>query len=379
VRRALFVFCALSAPLFAADGNRGMWRLSVGPSFIGSIEAKMRVDNSAIVRASGFPLTLGGMRINARSRAEAIAAGDGTASGDGTRVFDDGAFYNPVDSASGNDGAYSWNWKLHDPSYYREPSYRGFVEHTAFCDVVDSSHALVGGDSEEWMPGIRVEAFRELYRSDDERPWGIDVALAFSYYFQRDVWKASGTAANSGVYEWRNDSNGEAQYILAGYGASQFHDGYWGAGTFDGPGAEIANAWTGPTLLENSSGRLTWSGKGSYREYSVEALVRPWWEPWDWLRLFVSLGIEVSRREFDWKLSASGTDGASYGEHTTEEDWRVLGLLGGGLSLQWNGFFVAGEALWRGGGDDLDVDGATVHGAVEHGDFALRAMFGYEF
>ena len=134
-----------------------------------------------------------------------------------------------------------------------------------------------------------------------------------------------------------------------------------------------------PTETWSSSHALRYSGDGDYHEYSIELLARPWWEPWDWLRLFASLGLEVSRREFEWSLSATGSDGSRYAESGEARDWRVLGLLGGGLSLCWHDFALAGEALWRFGGDDLDVDGRAVHGGIESGDWGFRLSLGYEF
>lgn len=54
-------------------------------------------------------------------------------------------------------------------------------------------------------------------------------------------------------------------------------------------------------------------------------------------------------------------------------------LLGGGFALQWRDLVLAGEALWRFGGDDLEVDGRTVHGGIEHGNWGFRLSLGYGF
>jgi len=394
VRRAsaILLVCALAVLSGRASETRerGKWRLTVGASVIGGVRTRLGADAGRMVQLSRFSSTVGqtdGVS-GSRSKAEAYALGAGLATADGERLFDGGARYNPNDSGHDLDGEYSWNWRLHDPT---EPGFRGFVERTAYHDVTEPEVSLQDegqvGDSTDWLPGLRVEASRELYCSEGARPWGVDVAVAFAYYFQRDLWKASGTAATSeatereGYYEWRNDSNDEAQYILDYYRDSQFDGSTWGVGTFDGPGAELANTWTGRPVETATpvAHALSYEGNGSYREYSIEFLARPWWEPWEWLRVFASLGVEVSHREFDWSMRVSGTDGSFYREGGTESEWRALGLLGGGLAVQWSGFFLAGEALWRFGGDDLRVNGKTVSGSVTHGDWGFRLSLGYAF
>lgn len=382
--------------------ERGKWRVSVGASVIGGVRPRMGANHSAMTALSGFGRSLGrsGGISSGRTKAAAYAAGSGEGDPNGVRRFDGGAWYNPHDSASANDPDWSWNWRLHDPHGVDPAGRKGFTEYTAYFDVSEtvSMSALDDGagyssDSSEWFPGLRVEAARELYCSEGERPWGVDLAVAFAYYFQRGLWRANGTAANAsaggrrneGYYEWWNDSDDTAQYILDYERGTQFHDGMWGAGSFDGPGAELeTSAWKFRDVATASeswsaSHTLRYRADGDYREYSIELLARPWWEPWEWLRVFASIGMEVSRREFEWSMSATGTDGSRFAESGDACDWRVLGLFGGGLSLRWNDFVLAGEALWRFGGDDLDVSGRTVNGSIEHGKWGFRIALGYEF
>ena len=405
--RALLV-SALATSAVAADSpdarqERGKWRVSVGASVIGPVKSNLGVSNARLRQLSGFGESLirsAAARHGVRPRAVAYAAGSGAADPNGVRRFDGGAWYDPRDAASRNDPDWSWNWRLHDPAGTDPDGRKGFVEYTTYSEDFESVALTTaeGGagdsrDSSEWFPGLRVEVARELYRSEGERPWGVDVAAAFAYYFQRGLWKADGTAATASVnghrengrYEWWNDSENTAQYILDYERATQFHGGMWGAGTPDGPGAELeTSAWKVRDVMTStetwsSSHALRYSGDGDYREYSIELLARPWWEPWNWLRLFASLGLEVSRREFEWSLSATGSDGSRYAESGEARDWRVLGLLGGGLSLYWHDFILAGEALWRFGGDDLEVSGRTVHGSIERGNRGFRLSLGYEF
>ena len=413
--RALLV-SALATSAVAADSpdarqERGKWRVSVGASVIGPVKSNLGVSNARLRQLSGFGELLirsAAARHGVRPRAEAYAAGSGAADPNGVMRFDKregddphvAAWYDPKDSASANDPDWSWNWRLHDPTGTDPDGRKGFVEYTSYSEDFESVALTTaeGGagdsrDSSEWFPGLRVEVARELYRSEGERPWGVDVAAAFAYYFQRGLWKADGTAATASVnghrenghYEWWNDSENTAQYILDYERDTQFHGGMWGAGTPDGPGAELeTSAWKVRDVMTSteswsSSHSLRYSGDGDYREYSIELLARPWWEPWEWLRIFGSIGAEISRREFEWSLSASGADGSRYAESGDACDWRVLGLLGGGLSLQWHGFVLAGEALWRFGGDDLEVSGRTVHGGIESGDWGFRLSLGYEF
>ena len=396
------ILCAMAVSAGWAEGERGAWRISVGGSVIGGVKPNIGANAGNMVRMSGFGSSIGhlGRSGNAgRSKDEAWALGSGEKHG-GKRVFDGGAWYDPKDSASANDPDWSWNWRLHDPSGRDPDGNKGFTEYTSYVEESETISTAIAGsgdgygsDSSEWFPGLRVEVARELYRSDGPRPWGLDIAAAFAYYFERGLWRVNGTAATAtvngsreeGKYEWWNDSEDTAQYILDYERATQFHGGMWGAGTFGGPGAELeTSAWNVRDVMTSteswsSSHSLRYSGDGDYREYSIELLARPWWEPWDWLRLFASLGLEVSRREFEWSLSATGSDGSRYAESGDACDWRVLGLLGGGLSLYWHDFILAGEALWRFGGDDLEVSGRTVHGSIERGNWGFRLSLGYEF
>ena len=380
-------------------GERGKWRLGVGASVIGGVRPRMGANHGMMSALSGFGRTIGRLGRFARgdrSKADAFAAGSGE--GDGVRRFDGGAWYDPRDLGSAGDQGWSWNWRLHDPQGADPDGRRGFTECTSYLEEYETcsmtlSDGGYGSDSPEWFPGLRVEVARELYCSEGERPWGVDLAAAFSYYFQRGLWKASGTAAAASVrggreegrYEWWNDSGDTAQYILDYERATQFHGGMWGVGTFDGPGAELeTSAWRFRDVATaseswSSSHSLRYSGGGDYREYSIELLARPWWEPWEWLRVFGSVGVEISRREFEWSMSVMGTDGSRYSEHGDVGEWRALGLLGGGFALQWHDFILSTEALWRFAGDDLDVDGRTVNGRIEHGNWGFRVSLGYVF
>ena len=382
--------------------ERGAWRISVGGSVIGGVKPNIGANAGNMVRLSGFGSSIGhlGRSGNAgRSKDEAWALGSGEKYG-GKRVFDDGAWYDPKDSASANDGGWSWNWRLHNPSGRDPDGRKGYTEYTSYAAESETISTAIPGngdgyssDSSEWFPGLRVEAARELYRSEGPRPWGLDIAAAFAYYFDRGLWRMNGTAATAtvngsretGKYEWWNDSEDTAQYILDYERGSQFHGGMWGAGTFDGPGAELeTDCWRwrdvpGGAQTWSASHALRYDGNGDYREYSIELIARPWWEPWEWLRVFGSIGLEISRREFEWSMSAVGTDGSRFSESGDETDWRALGLFGGGFALQWHDFVLAGEALWRFGGEGLDVNGRTVHGEIEHGNWGFRLSLGYEF
>lgn len=383
--------------------ERGNWRISVGASLIGAVGTNIRANHARMRELSGFGETLiesAAARHGWRHRAEAYAAGSGGAYG-GVRRFDDGAWFDPIDSGTPNDPNYTWNWRLHDPSEQDIVNHgKAFVERNAYDEIHE--YASVGegslyrcwnSDESSWYPGVRAELAYELYRSEDKRPWGVDLAAAFSYYFRRDLWKAGGEAGTAsvsgreetGYFEWWNDSHDEAQYVLDYYRDTQFDGSMWGAGTFAGPGAELAvDSWQVRDVMTGaadwSSGHsLRYFGYGDYQEYAIEILMRPWWEPWDWFRIFGTVGLEISRREFDWQMLVWGTEGAQCRDCGTEDEWRIFGLLGGGLSFQWRDFVLAGEALWRFCGDDMDVYGRTIRGSIEHATWGFQLSLGYEF
>lgn len=385
------------------EDERGDWRISFGPSLIGSVQSSIGLNHAQMRLLSGFGEQLmaeAAARRGWRHRAEAYGEGSG-ARNNGVRMFDDGAWFDPIDSGSVNDPDFSWNWRLHDPTEKDLARHgKAFVERTAYDEIHQTASILDGdplecwsSDASGWFPGLRAELAYELYRSEDKRPWGVDVAVAFAYYFQRGLWKTGGEAGvaqvsgheEKGYWEWWNDSHDEAQYILDYYRDTQFDGSMWGSGSFFGPGAELAvDSWKVRDVMTSSSSwssshSLRYCGYGDYQECSIELLLRPWWEVWQWLRLFGSLGLEISRREFDWNMDIWGTDDTRYRESGTEDEWRVLGLLGGGFAFQWWDFVLAGEALWRIGGDDLDVSGKTLKGGIEHGNWGFRMSLGYEF
>lgn len=396
----LLVCLSAGAEVETDRPERRQWRVSVGASVIGPVRASLGAKAATLSALSRFSQEFRSSTTRrGRSREEAYAAGAGTADPNGVRRFDGDAWYDPVDSASANDSEWSWNWRLHDPQGLDAGGYKGFTEYTAYSEISEVTTMEivngggVNGDSSEWFPGLRVELARELYVSEDERPWGVDFAVAFAYYFRKGLWKADGTAAtgaingrqNEGYYEWWNDSGDTAQYILDYERETQFHDGLWGAGSFDGPGAELANAaWQ---YREVATGAETWSsaqslryhGEGDYREYSIELLARPWWEPWERVRLFGSIGLEISHRAFKWSMEATDGAGAWFSERGKEEEWRLLGLVGGGLAVSWHDFTLAGEALYRFGGEDLDVVGQSVSGHITSGEWGFRLSLGYSF
>jgi len=388
------------------EPSRRAWHVSVGPALIGGVRPKLGLDTGRMVQASGFATAQTASRLSTAplgpTREAAYAAGAGVDE-DGQpvrRVFDGGAWYDPVDAATaaGYDNGYSWNFRLHDPAGLDPDGRKGFVETTAYVverETIVSETVAPGrvDDDAECMPGVRLEVARDLYVSDDERPWGVECAVGFACYFARDVWKDAGTAATAAVegsrdyrhFEWWNDSHDEAQYILDYYRETQFQGGMWGVGSSLGPGMELASdAWK----VRDVRDRLeTWSGAhalryhahGDYEAYALDFLVRPWWEPCDWLRVFGSVGLEVAYREFSWSLSVAGTDGSHASERGRERDVGVCGLLGGGVAVTWHDFFLTGEVLWRCGGNDLKVDGAAVHGDIETGDWGIRIALGYSF
>ena len=261
-------------PLLAAEEGEGSsgfgaWRLSVGGALNGGVRPS--------VRSSGAFRGLAVLPALPAGQGKAAAAAKHTADGTGRVTFGDG-FIDPNSDAAVP--GRTWNWRLPESAaqgnsfvmedYYVEP---GAVTEYAGGHV---------GDGDQYEPGISVELSRTLW-SDKERGWGVDLALAVSYFFGNDIYDAHGTYGRSQSYEtgkYRTEIDGtgvlDDPWVTA-------VGGYYGIGSATGPGPLLptVNLSANPMAIVTGGGTVnaasSFDASGDYRELEMFLMARPWY------------------------------------------------------------------------------------------------------
>ena len=361
-------------PLLAAEGGEesgfGAWRLSVGGALNGGVKPS--------VRSSGAYRGLAVLPAVPAGRSSGQVPKWNSATG---IDFGGGAFINP-NSDYGLDG-YTYNWRL------PESAVRGgnFVMESAYVDAGTVTEYAGGhvGDGDQYQPGISVELSRTLW-SDKERGWGVDLALAASYFFGNDIYDAHGTYARSQSY-----TEGKSVTTITGgdvldpdYGADPV-GGWYGGGqaSFNGFGALGFGAGSITTVPVTTGGGTvnaasSFDASGDYRELEMFLMARPWYEITDWWRVFGEVGLAVSWSQFDFEYSAIGA-GGRLGSSEDFSEWRCYGVAGAGTMFRLGSFDLSVDFLGRFLNDDLDCNGKYCSGSIEKSDWLMRVMVGWEF
>ena len=359
-------------PLFAAEEGEGAsgfgaWRISVGGALNGGVRPSVR-SSGAYRGLVVLPAIPSGKPSSAMPKWDATGID-----------FGGGAFVNP-NSDYGLDG-YTYNWRLPQSAVQGG----NFVMESPYVDAGAVTEYAGGhvGDGDQYQPGISVELSRTLW-SDAERGWGVDLALAVSYFFGGDIYDAHGSCARSQGY-----TTGKSVTTIPGgdvlnpdYGADPV-GGWYGGGSpsFNGFGAL---GFGGISTVPVTTGRGTvnaassFDASGDYRELEMFLMARPWYEITDWWRVFGEAGLAVSWSQFDFGYSAVGT-GGRLGSSEDFSEWRCYGVAGAGTVFRLWHFDLSLDFLARFLNDDLDCNGKYCSGSIEKADWLMRVMVGFEF
>ena len=359
-------------PLLAAEEGEGSsgfgaWRLSVGGALNGGVRPS--------VRSSGAFRGLAVLPDLPAGQGKAAAAAKHTADGTGRVTFGDGGYINPNSDSAVPE--YTSDWQLTKESLLAGAVEDNYVEPGAVTEIA-GGHV---GDSDQYEPGVSVELSRTLW-SDKERGWGVDLALAASYFFGNDIYDAHGTYGRSQSYEtgkYRTEIDG-AGVLDDPWGTAV--GGYYGIGSATGPGPLLptVSLSANPTPVPGSIGGGTvnaassFDASGDYRELEMLFMLRPWYEIKDWWRVYAEVGVGVSWGRFD---ASFHSEGISAKEKFTQ--WDCYGVAGLGTVFLYDDWTLGIDFLGRFWRDDLDVDGRYVSGSIERSDWGFRVMIGYEF
>ena len=350
-------------PLLAAEGGEGSgfgaWRLSVGGALNGGVKANVR----STYDYRGLS-TLPGARPTWNNTTGIDLGG--------------GAYVNP-NSDYGVDG-YTYNWQL--PASAVQPDGSVVYEST----FTDGTAGDVKND-DQYQPGISVELSRTLW-ADEEAGWGVDLALAVSYFFGNDIYSAHGTTTK---YTTTIPGGAEADPAVdPAYAPDPVADEsgrlWYGGGreSFYGFGALNYQRFASgavvpvPSVAGAAAGGSSFSASGDYSELEMMLMVRPWYEVTDWWRVFGEAGLALSRSEFEFSYSAVGGNGRVSASEDFSE-WRCYGVAGAGTMFRLGSFDLSVDFLGRFLNDDLDCNGRYSQGSVEKADWVLRVMAGFEF
>ena len=361
-------------PLLAAEEGEGSsgfgaWRISVGGALNGGVRPSVR-SSGAFRGLAVLPALPAGQRKDA-------AKAKHTADGTGRVTFGDGGYINPNSDSAVPE--YTSDWQLTKESLLAGAVEDNYVEPGAVTEVV-GGHV---GDSDQYEPGISVELSRTLW-SDKERGWGVDLALAASYFFGNDIYDAHGTYGRSQSYEtgkYRTEIDGagvlDDEWVTAS-------GGYYGIGSATGPGPLLptVSLTANPMAIVTGGGTVnaasSFDASGDYRELEMFLMARPWYEITDWWRVFGEVGLAVSWSQFDFEYSAIGA-GGRLGSSEDFSEWRCYGVAGAGTVFRLWQFDLSIDFLGRFLNDDLDCNGKYCSGSIEKSDWLIRAMVGFEF
>ena len=370
----LAVACAGFAVLFASADEEeretfGKWHVGVGAAFNGGLRANLHTRNMPVPQMSASGLGGG------RSWADAWDAAN-------RREYDGGGFIRPD---SDDDGRFTTNWKLPEGDYLGGGQ---FLLHNTYSEYEPGNVVRSGGNSsqDEIQYGVSVEFSRELWIHDeeDEHRWGVDFAAAFSYFFQRDVYRTHGAMSRADVAR-----EGDIQTTVDDPDAMFLYDleldspalGMYGHGSYDvmegGPSLEfgrIGRPQEVPASEKSYSASRGYAASGDYQELEMLFMFRPWYEITDWWRVFAEAGVGVSWGRFD-----SSFHGAGISHDEDFSQWDCYGVAGLGTAFRYDDWTLGVDFIGRFLRDDFDVDGKYVRGSIDRSDWGFRVMLGYSF
>ena len=349
------------------------WHLSVGGAFNGSVRARVGLRNLPEPRAYAIPLGL--------TQAEAERDALNRRYGEGFIADDDMTPYSGTTE----------NWRLPVDSY--DENLGQFKLRNPY-EFIDEGPMIghQGGDrsSDKCQYGASVELAHELWIRDEneEHRRGIDFAAAFSFFFQRDIYRAQETVkSKTRVGESAYVTDVDARDTMFSYieetdpaYRNYAQDGMYGMGSkvaIGNPALILDDIHPGdmeaPTYRDEIFEKA-YRSRGDYRELEMLFMFRPWYEIKDWWRVFAEVGVGVSWGRFD---STVRGEGLFRKEHCSQ--WDCYGVAGLGTAFRYDDWTLGIDFLGRFLRDDFEVDGKYVDGEIRRADWGFRVMLGYEF
>lgn len=360
----LMILPAVAEPELVAEqaeqSGFGAWRVSAGGNIGFGLKTKLgfktprRVYSGPTSSALGTPADISA-RLASGERAD----------------FLDGAY---IDPNGGMPAPYTRNWQLPVSSLDRSTG-AVTLESAQTADGVGGR-----GSDDETAFGASVELARTLFAH--EKGFGLDFAAGFLWMRCNNCYKASssGTYAGRSTYVY-TPSPGSANAAVLTSPFLKPNGGYYGVGSPNGMGPVLDWFDFGPSTVSQTSGTGTYSmhAEGDYEEWTLSLMLKPWWEVTDWCRLTGTVGLGITRSEFDCKVSGVFSDKGRYSSHKSFHDWQCYGLGGVGAVFRLGRFDLSFDVLARLGQDDMKVHSEAVSGKIERPNIILACAVGFEF
>lgn len=345
------------------------WRITGGAEFGGPVNANVRMRGAGGAHGN-VPMTTPGA--SAKEAEEAVAYRGGRID------YGNGAFIDPASSIE-EDPNWTWNWHL-------PPSAKtGLAGSSSYREVTATESIVRTGASDDgWNPGVSLEFARTLW-TWDEHPFGVDFAFGLAWQrcnnlvsseqlsYVRDETVRSGAYATSlGEQKWFDDP-----WTLPE------DDGYYGAGTYNGPGPVMDLALLGTERTSASESATRYAERvrvqGDWEEWDFRFTLKPWWEVTDWLRLYGTVGLELARTHFGMNVGWSASDGQRGGRGRDFDEWQVNGLAGLGAAVNWKHMTLGADFMARFLQQDLTINDREMYGTIDRQTWFFRVYVGAEF
>ena len=370
--KKLLTILAVAAAMAAAmpsyadatdEGSSGFsgWRVSAGARFGFGLRTKLR-----------FGVPGNAVYVPTSPALGSPAAIDNALNVLGNRVsFLDGAF---IDPSSGTMASpYTQNWRIPVSA----------LNTTTGAITLNSAQTTGGaagyGADDDTAFGTSIELSRTLYA--DERGFGVDFAAGLSWMRCNNCFKssASGTYLGSSTYVYTPSMTGSNYSLLT----SPFLTptaGYYGSGS-PGMGPVLDYSDINATTLSQTTGSSDFSvsGSGDYEEWEISLLLRPWWEVTEWWRLTGTIGVGVTRSEFEGIVNGVLSGSGAYSARNTYHEWNCYGIAGLGTVFRLWRLDLSFDVLARFLQDDFSINSDLFSGTISKPNIIFCSSLGFEF
>ena len=337
------------------------WRVSAGARFGLGLRTKLRF---------GVP---GNAVYVPTSPALGSPAAIGAALSSGGRVsFLDGAF---IDPSSGTLAApYTQNWQI--PVSALNPTTGAITLNSA-----QSTGGAAGyGADDDIAFGTSIELSRTIYAN--EKGFGVDFAAGLSWMRRNNCFKssASGTYLGSSTYVYTPTTTSSNFGVLT----SPFltpSGGYYGSGSPTGVGPVLdVSDFNATTISQTtSSSDFSVSGSGDYEEWEISLMLKPWWEVTEWWRLTGTIGVGVTRSEFEGVVNGVLTGSGTYSARNSYHEWNCYGIAGLGTMFRVWRLDLSFDVLARFLQDDMSIESDMFSGSISKPNVIFCSSLGFEF
>jgi len=363
--------------------DRNKWRVTVGPAFNFNLQSRLGFKSG---RAVGVVSGVAVPQAATDARQAALDRITGASDPNGVKRYEGGAWIDPRDSA----GIAGETWNFSVPS--AADLIRGGQMTLSSASYVMTSVSSVATEgsassSDDFnTPGVNIEVSRELYYNEKWR-CGIDLSLGFSWFMRNDCFGAQGE-----IYRREDTTTTTTGHFTETFDVSDmvdpdgdypFHQGILGNGTFAGPGPVLkfpGNIVAHETFSSRKDVHSVWAeASGDYNEFEFVAALRPYYEPWDWLRIYGTFGVGLSYLRLSYRESMAYDGVGVWSARNVENDFDVYGVAGLGGQLNYKHFLLGVDFLARLWASDAEIDSELLRGSISRGTWMFRCYIGFEF